>query len=664
MIRKKKISLVLALATVLAAGICGVSSVFAAGSLSDTSGHWAEGQILAGINYGYILGYEDNTFKPDNTITRAEFVSLINRAKNYSAMTNIPFRDVPVNEWYFPEVQKAYMANYIQGDSENNFRPNAQITRQEVAVILSRITPGGNTGYDLAAVRDAAAIDAWALPAVKAAYSVGYITGDIEGNFNPLSPLKRGEAVTIVNRVLGISPLQPGADLAAFSISNINVSDIQTNSATLSLTSTRDGSVYWVVLTGDNAVTPTADQILSGRTSDNKSAYGSGSRSGVYANTAITSTVSSLESEQSYKICAVARDATANLSPVAIRTFTTLSAGDTGEEWLGNNFTVSNVANNSITLTVNSTRTGYLYYVVVEDPNQNAKTPTQAYIRNGKDAGNSTAYRNDYFNISAGVTKSVDITGLKAGTRYKIFGCVYESTSTSSLYSTVKGSAFTTTGTNAEWLTTFEIQSNSITATGATLNVRADRAGTFYYVVSESSEYPTTARLNSGQDNNGKGSLYSGNYYRSVIANSTTAVSLTNMTLTTGRTYYVFGALYANSSWSNVIRVSFTAGSGTLATPLTNITYTTGAAVIPINFSNYTGTVSETIPANTDVGIAFTKGSGTTVGITIGGNTLADIGSGYTIPSGWLTSGTNTVKLNVSEPNRTSLTYTITITKS
>jgi hypothetical protein len=668
MIKKKKMSLVLALATVLAAGICGLSSAFAAG-MSDTSGHWAEGDILAGIDYGYISGYPDSTFKPDNTITRAEFVKVINRARNYSAMTNIPFKDVPVNEWYFQDVQIAYMAGYIKGDSENNFNPNAQITRQEAAEILNRIAPGGDASHNLAAVRDADKISDWALPAVRAVYSKGYITGDTDGNFNPQAPLKRGETVRIVNRVLGVSPLQPGANLAALSISNINVTGIDQNGATLNLTSTRNGNAYWVILTGSGATTPTADQILNGRASDNKSAYGSGNRS-VFENTAIAATLSSLQSEQSYKICAVARDAANNLSPVAIFTFTTSSAGDTGEEWLNNNFSVSNVGNNSVTLTVNSSRAGYLYYVIVEEPDKDAKTPSQVYIKNGKDANNSTAYRSDYFSISAGANKSVDITDLKAGTNYRIFGCVYESTSSNSLYSTVKNRAFTTTGTNADWLTTFEIQSNSITATGATLSVRADRDGTFYYVVSESSTYPTATQIRNGRDYN-EYSVLSGNF--TVSSNTSNTRELTG--LTTNKRYYVFGALYAGGNWSNIKRVDFTPNTGTVAARLSNVSYSTNTSpsamtIFDANSSTYSDTI-DLKGSGDNVTINVTKTSGTTVSMTIGSRKAETIAGSNTTDSRTITtsdaefasSSTIVVRLTVVQSGKTDLVYTINIKK-
>jgi hypothetical protein len=654
--KKKAKSFILAAALTFATGLFAASPVFA--DPIDTAGHWAEGQILAGINYGYIKGYPDNTFKPDDTITRAEFVALINRAQNYTAMTNIPFSDVVYGEWYFEDVQRAYSARYIQGDNEGRFNPNARITRQEVAVILNRIAPGGDTSYALYGVRDADKIDDWALLAVRAAYSKGYIMGDSEGYFNPLNPLKRGEAVTIVNRVLGIGPMTPGA---AFSISNINVSNVNANDATLNLTVTRNGTVHWVVLTGADATIPTANQVLNGRTHDNLSAYGSGNRT-VYANSAITATLSSLQSEQSYKICAVAQDASANLSTVVTYTFTTANAGENGEEWLNSNFTVNNIANNSITLTVNSSRTGTLYYVVVEDPNRNVKTPPQNHIKNGRDASNgSTNVISGNLSVSSGSPRSVDITGLKGGTNYKIFGCVYENSSASSLYSKVKSSVFTTTGTNVDWIALFETPSSEIGATVATLNVRTNRTGTLYYVVTTDSRQPTAAQIKNGRD---YGNTYVMN--NSVPAGSTSTLpSIVLSSLTANTNYYVYGVLYINNSeYSEIETRSFKTGVTLSVSYKLSATTTTGAISGTIAFTasgNYAYNANSTITANgADLTITVGNAGGAAVRTTLQNNKLDTTSTSVSIKN-TLLDATNTLTLTVSESGKGNLYYYITV---
>lgn len=72
--------------------------------LSDISGHWAEKYIKAFVGEGYILGYPDGTFKPDNNITRAEAAAVLNRVlkiENSSAKEEM-FSDLPVDHWAYP----------------------------------------------------------------------------------------------------------------------------------------------------------------------------------------------------------------------------------------------------------------------------------------------------------------------------------------------------------------------------------------------------------------------------------------------------------------------------------------------------------------------------------------------------------------------------------
>ncbi|MDR3295158.1 MAG: S-layer homology domain-containing protein, partial [Clostridiales Family XIII bacterium] len=75
---KRKITSWIAVLALFAAGLGAgpATPAFAAVSFSDIADHWAAGEIGAAVNYGYINGYEDGTFKPENPISRAEFVKI------------------------------------------------------------------------------------------------------------------------------------------------------------------------------------------------------------------------------------------------------------------------------------------------------------------------------------------------------------------------------------------------------------------------------------------------------------------------------------------------------------------------------------------------------------------------------------------------------------
>ncbi len=97
---------------------------------------------------GLTNGYPDGTFKPQNTITRAEFVTLINRTFQYEAVeTSINYTDVKDTDWFVKDLKIAADKGYIKGYPDGTFRPYKNISRQEVAVVLNRILKLSNDVY-------------------------------------------------------------------------------------------------------------------------------------------------------------------------------------------------------------------------------------------------------------------------------------------------------------------------------------------------------------------------------------------------------------------------------------------------------------------------------------------------------------------------------------
>ena len=179
-----------------------VSSLFAvsAAELSDIKGHWAEEYIEYGIEQGYISGYEDGTFLPNKTVTRAEFSKMINSAVKMTSTGDAKgeFNDVSSKDWYFAEVKKAENAGYITGYEDGTFRPNNSITRQEAAVILSRIVLPTSERQELTSFADSATVDGWAEDAVSMIAAKGYIKGDENKQFNPKGALTRSQAAKLI----------------------------------------------------------------------------------------------------------------------------------------------------------------------------------------------------------------------------------------------------------------------------------------------------------------------------------------------------------------------------------------------------------------------------------------------------------------------------------
>ncbi len=188
----------------LTASVLAVSSAVSASAAAfkDVSGHWAETTINRWVGLGYINGYPDGTFRPKEPITRTEFAVVANNAFNYQNVQAIYFPDVATTFWGYTEIQKAYAAGYMRGDANGTFRPKANVTRQEAAVMLANIKGlpvGGIAPY----FSDSNSISSWARGSVNAVVSAGYMSGYPDGSFRPKSQISRAEVVTMLNNALG-----------------------------------------------------------------------------------------------------------------------------------------------------------------------------------------------------------------------------------------------------------------------------------------------------------------------------------------------------------------------------------------------------------------------------------------------------------------------------
>ena len=170
---------------------------------SDINGHWAEGRIKEAVKIGFVSGYQDGTFKPDKTVTRAEFATLLNNAMKNEDTVKISLSDVNKGDWFYDQIQKSVAVGFFSGYENNTFRPNNPITRQEVAkVISSTITTGSIDGDGATLLKDYSSIQEWAKPSVNIAYNKSYIMGYPEGLYRPIKALTRAEAVKIIYEIL------------------------------------------------------------------------------------------------------------------------------------------------------------------------------------------------------------------------------------------------------------------------------------------------------------------------------------------------------------------------------------------------------------------------------------------------------------------------------
>ncbi len=209
---------------------------------SDISNHWAEQSVINMAESGIVSGYPDGTFRPDETVTRAEFAKIAACAFNLDENSDLAeFNDLDANAWYYPYIEKSamYIPKYrlpVQypsmepylNNANGGFLPDGQAVRMHIAEALVEIklrkegilpelpsvqimhesvNQWFNDGYELFVMHNGE-------PAVNAARMVKYtylahilniMQGDDKGYFNPYGYVTRAELAVMIDRILSVT---------------------------------------------------------------------------------------------------------------------------------------------------------------------------------------------------------------------------------------------------------------------------------------------------------------------------------------------------------------------------------------------------------------------------------------------------------------------------
>ena len=170
---------------------------------TDMSGHWATSYAEALYKRGVMKGYEDGSFRGNNSITRAEIAKTIVGAFDIESADGKTFADVNSGSWYFDYVSSAAAAGIINGFEDGSFAPDKEITRQDAAVMIYRaLSKGRNLPVGYTFFNDDLDIADYASGAIRTLGELGIITGNENKEFKPNSPITRAEIATIICRAL------------------------------------------------------------------------------------------------------------------------------------------------------------------------------------------------------------------------------------------------------------------------------------------------------------------------------------------------------------------------------------------------------------------------------------------------------------------------------
>ena len=161
-------------------------------------------------HFSYVVGYEDGMVKPQRSITRAEVATIFYRLleddvrDDYDTTRN-NFSDVTSDSWYNQTVSTLASMGILKGYEDGTFRPNASITRAEFAAIATRFFEETGATYEPGTFTDVTG-DEWFAGAIMDAVNLGLIGGYEDGTVRPNNNITRAEACAIVNRTLGRVP--------------------------------------------------------------------------------------------------------------------------------------------------------------------------------------------------------------------------------------------------------------------------------------------------------------------------------------------------------------------------------------------------------------------------------------------------------------------------
>lgn len=156
----------------------------------------------------FISGYTDGLFKPDASITRAEMAAIAAKAldKELKA-TSVSFTDVPADHWAKDVIDRVTKMGLMEGYPDGSFKPEQTITRAEMASLVARVNnASAGNGASFSDVDGH-----WAQKAIERAKAANIINGYEDGTFRPEAKLTRAEAVTMISKLLGRGPLNGAA---------------------------------------------------------------------------------------------------------------------------------------------------------------------------------------------------------------------------------------------------------------------------------------------------------------------------------------------------------------------------------------------------------------------------------------------------------------------
>ena len=165
----------------------------------DSSNAWYKDFVSKLISLDIIGGYSDGTFKPNKTVSRAEFAKMICIAIGWTLEnpTKSSFKDVSKASWAWKYIETAKMHSIINGYNDGTFKPDSSITRAEIAAIIAKAKKLAKGSSKLKDINNC-----WARDYINSCVEVGVIGGYPNNIFKPNNTATRAEAAKMIAAIV------------------------------------------------------------------------------------------------------------------------------------------------------------------------------------------------------------------------------------------------------------------------------------------------------------------------------------------------------------------------------------------------------------------------------------------------------------------------------
>ncbi|AJY77603.1 hypothetical protein VN24_08185 [Paenibacillus beijingensis] len=167
----------------------------------DIAGHWAQDAIASMTAKGWMGGTGNYRFEPGRSITRAEAAAMLMKAVTNASVGFSRFKDVDNGYWAYEAIGRAAGAGWIKGYPDGSFAPDQPLSRAEMVVMMNGALRPDNSGEAKTVYRDLPSSH-WAAPALTALQRRGWVKGDADGMFAPERNATRAEFAALLYRAL------------------------------------------------------------------------------------------------------------------------------------------------------------------------------------------------------------------------------------------------------------------------------------------------------------------------------------------------------------------------------------------------------------------------------------------------------------------------------